>query len=218
MTRPDRIRRRQGFTIVEMAVVCFLMAALTMLLAWAWANIARPAVDLAVSVRLLQEMNVATASLAHDLGGSLLPCVSADMASAILPESQSMGKLIEITSISGDYDTLELHFDTDGSGSWDPAKDTSVRYSVEETSETADALEFSVVRLIRTLKYSGTETAFVVARNLCSFKVTAGTDCHLVTLGFKYVAYRWNYFDNKETKPHSVWQRTIQAPDPKSKI
>jgi len=201
----------RGFTIVEMAVVCFLMAALAMLLAWAWINLARPAADIAVSVRLLQEMNVATAALAHDLGGDLLPCDATTSA----PESQPVGKLIEITFTPGDYDTLELHFDTDGSGSWEPASDTSVKYTVEETTETTDSGEYSVKRLVRTLTYQNVPKTFVVARNLCSFKVVDNTTYYTITLGFKYSAYRWNYSPNKESKPHCIWQRTLQTPVPK---
>ena len=182
-----------------------------MLLAWAWINIARPTVDIAASLRLLEEMNVVTAALSHDLGGSMLPCSPASSS----PESQPMGRLLEIQYIVGtEYDTFELHYDTDGSGTWDASLDTAVKYSVDETIEETESGNKHVIRLLRTWTHAGTSTTMVVARNLCMFRVTPNTDGYAITLGFQYSDRRWNYFTGGQARPHNIWQRTIQTPKP----
>jgi prepilin-type N-terminal cleavage/methylation domain-containing protein len=67
-----RVRRHcRAFTLVEVTIVSTLMALLAAMLSSAWSGIGRPAAELIVRGRLYQEMDIAAASLTHDLAGSL---------------------------------------------------------------------------------------------------------------------------------------------------
>ena len=74
MTATTRTRsplHRGGFTLLELLVVNGLMVLLAVILATVWAGLGRPVADIANRSYLLQEMALASASLARDLGGSL---------------------------------------------------------------------------------------------------------------------------------------------------
>ncbi len=62
---------RRGFTLLEVTVVSFLLAFLTLLLSATWSGLVRPTADLVHRTRLAQEANLAAASLVRDLAGSL---------------------------------------------------------------------------------------------------------------------------------------------------
>jgi len=64
-------QRRNGFTLVEVTVASGLTVLLAVVLASTWAALNRPTSDLIAWTRLFQEMDIAVASIARDLGGSL---------------------------------------------------------------------------------------------------------------------------------------------------
>jgi prepilin-type N-terminal cleavage/methylation domain-containing protein len=63
---------RRGFTLIEMVVATFLIALLGTLLALSWKAFGIPAVQVEARARLALSANLAAASLAQDMGGSLL--------------------------------------------------------------------------------------------------------------------------------------------------
>jgi type II secretory pathway pseudopilin PulG len=63
------MRHRKGFTLVEVMVVGGLMAFLSLLLASTWATMGSPTADLIRRGQCMQEINMAVAALARDLGG-----------------------------------------------------------------------------------------------------------------------------------------------------
>lgn len=62
---------RSGFTLLEAVIVNALMVFLAMLVSTAWSAFGRPTADVIARCRVTQEANLAAASLARDLGGSL---------------------------------------------------------------------------------------------------------------------------------------------------
>lgn len=64
-------RDRRGFTLLEVMVVSGLMSLLALLISAAWAGVGRPAADAIIRGQLVQEIDMALASLARDLGGAL---------------------------------------------------------------------------------------------------------------------------------------------------
>ena len=67
MTR-GRVRRRRGFTLIEMLITGLLMALMAVLLGNAWAAFGRPAIAAAARCRVAQEANLAAEALAYDVG------------------------------------------------------------------------------------------------------------------------------------------------------
>jgi prepilin-type N-terminal cleavage/methylation domain-containing protein len=65
------MRRRKGFTLIEVIIVSGLMGFLAMLLAATWAGIGSPTATLIRRAQCIQEIDIATTSLARDLGGNL---------------------------------------------------------------------------------------------------------------------------------------------------
>jgi hypothetical protein len=65
------IRRRPGITVTELVVATGLATMLLMLLASAWANFGRPALEVEARARIEQEGILAAQSLACDFGGFL---------------------------------------------------------------------------------------------------------------------------------------------------
>ncbi|MBU4273151.1 MAG: type II secretion system GspH family protein [Planctomycetes bacterium] len=161
--------RRPGFTLVEVMLVSGLMAFLAILLSSAWSGIGRSAVDVTARSQLLQELDLAVASLSRDLGGSL-PIPS---------------------SLSGDYggidvgalvgcrpndlsDQLELCYDAgpDPNGRPDWQSDTIVRYYLDPDPDE----NVSTKILVRSHDTAGTTTTFTVARCVASLSVSVTPD------------------------------------------
>ncbi len=63
--------RHKGFTLAEVTIVSGLMVFLAVLLSAAWSGIGNTTVDLVARGQLAQEIDIATASLSRDFGGSL---------------------------------------------------------------------------------------------------------------------------------------------------
>ena len=69
--RNNAMTRRRGFTMLEVTLVSGMMAFLVVLLSSAWIAMGRPTAALIARSQLYQEMDMAVAALAHDLGGGL---------------------------------------------------------------------------------------------------------------------------------------------------
>jgi prepilin-type N-terminal cleavage/methylation domain-containing protein len=89
--------RRKAFTLVEVMVVSGLMAFLAVLISSAWGSLGRPTVALIRRSQCMQEIDMAVAVLARDLGGSL-------------PGSVGDKKLARFSSWSPNGDTLDIYF------------------------------------------------------------------------------------------------------------
>ncbi len=66
-----RTGRHKAFTLVEVLVVSGMMTLLASLLAASWVGLGRPMASVIAHARLVQEIDLAAAALARDLGGSL---------------------------------------------------------------------------------------------------------------------------------------------------
>jgi prepilin-type N-terminal cleavage/methylation domain-containing protein len=73
MMRPYRsfVRRRRGFSLIELVVAAVLSTLLMSLLAISWVAFGRPALEVEARARIAQEAVLATQSIACDLGGFL---------------------------------------------------------------------------------------------------------------------------------------------------
>ncbi len=166
-----------GFTLVEVMVVSGLMAFLAVLLAKASAGIGRPAAEVIRRSQGLQEMNLAAAALARDLGGSL-----ADPAGRLGPKT--LGKFDSwLTWSDSQYppnSVLQLSFANGTS------PDNVVTYSVQPDTAASAALGSgqTVYWLVR--QDSATNTTFTVARNLSGFQVTSTGGNYQINLSFLY--------------------------------
>jgi type II secretory pathway pseudopilin PulG len=154
------LHRRNGFTLVEVTIACALTAFLAILLSTTWVLLMRPTADLIAWGQLFQEMDVATATLARDLGGSL-------------PDEQytggrKKGRLLGVRQSPTDINTLEIWFDGGSNADtpptvWNPlADDTVIAYYVDSGSH-------SLIRLNRK-----TGTSFTVAVDVVGPSDAAG--------------------------------------------
>jgi hypothetical protein len=64
-------QRRNGFTLLDVTTASILTAVLAVMLSSTWARFSRPTSSLVAWGQLFQEMDLAVASLARDLGGGL---------------------------------------------------------------------------------------------------------------------------------------------------
>ncbi len=150
-----------------------LMATLAMLLAETWSGLGRPLAETAARSRLAQEANLALASLARDMGGSL-----SDSAGRIGSKTDS----VFVGRMQPGGAQLWLCFDgganPNGIADW-AAPDTVIVYEIVGSS------------LVRLNQTAG--TSFVVARNITSFAVEdLGSECQ-ITLTFAYRNYSQAY-------------------------
>lgn len=155
------IHHRNGFTLVEVTIACSLSAFLAVLLSTTWALLMRPTADLIAWGQIFQEMDVAVASLARDLGGSLPDYKDATG----VPGQKIQGVLIECKAGGVPNDNhLLLCFDggdePDGTADWGTAtNDTIIDYY-------RDAASGSLIRWNKK-----TDTTFTVATNVEAFRV-----------------------------------------------
>lgn len=170
-------QQRRGFTIVEVTVVIMLTTFLAVMLSSAWVGLSRPAVEIAAWGQLFQEMDVAVASLARDLGGSQPDYKDSDN----LPGDKRQGVLLACRAANdalGNH--LQLCFDggtsPDGATGWDaPTDDTVIDYYVDSASG-------SLLRLNQK-----TNTTFTVAKNVTGITVASYDATHLqVDLSFSF--------------------------------
>ena len=122
----------RGFTLLEITVVSGLMVFLAVLLSAAWSGIGKTTVDLVARGQLAQEIDIATASLSHDFGGSLpTPAGS-------LQGTRQAGKLLAWRRSLTDPMVLELCYDSgsnpNNTADWldSDSSDTVVQYSWDQ--------------------------------------------------------------------------------------
>jgi type II secretory pathway component PulJ len=170
------IRRKNGFTLVEVSLTAALTAFLAVLLAESWRNLARPTADLIAWGQLFQEMDLAVASLASDLGGSLPDAESKSAGGTSGGKKQ--GHFLDWRIVNN---RLQLYFDggaNAGTIDWTtPGADTIIEYSLDNN------------RLIR--KNSKTATAYTAAGNLNSLTLAPqGANGVRIDLVFTFNNYR----------------------------
>ena len=157
------LHHRNGFTLVEVTIACSLTAFLAILLSTTWVLLMRPTADLIVWGQIFQEMDIAVASLARDLGGSLPDC----MDSSNLLDKKTQGILLECKSSNdSDGDHLLLCFDggasPDSTADWGiSTSDTVIDYYVH--------VDGNLHSLIRLNKKTGTQ--FTVATDVSNISV-----------------------------------------------
>jgi type II secretory pathway component PulJ len=125
-----------GFTVMEMMIVCAMTTLLAVMFSMAWSGLGQPSADALVRCQVAQEAQLATASLATDLGGSLPGQVTG---------TKQAGQLVGCMIVGGSQ--LRLCFDgggLNGVADW-VSPDTVIRYYVEDGklirwNETADTL------------------------------------------------------------------------------
>lgn len=156
---------RNGFTLIEAAIVSVLMGILAILLSATWSAFIRPTVDIADRCRVAQEASLAVGSLTLDLAGSY-----ADN------RTGARSKFAVVGRMQPDSSQLRLCFDggttPNGTADWG-TPDYVVTYYVDSN------------KLIRWDENSG--TTFVVARDVDSFQtVDLGGGQLQLKLTFKY--------------------------------
>jgi type II secretory pathway component PulJ len=159
------MRRRNGFSLVEVSVACVLTAFLAIMLSTTWRLLIPSTADLIVWGQLFQEMDIAMATLGRDLGGSLPDNAQVG--------NKKTGRLLAARQNPGDSNVLELWFDggqnTDTPpATWSPlADDTVIQYY-------RDAASDAFVR-----KNTKTAKQFIAAKNLSDMNITAPDAGHL---------------------------------------
>jgi type II secretory pathway component PulJ len=159
-----------GFTLIELMIVCAMTTLLAVLFSSAWAGLGRPSVDAIARSQIAEEAQVAAASLAADLGGSLPGgTLGAEVA----------GRMVGWMVVGGS----ELWICFDGGGlngiaDWgDP--DVVITYTVEDG------------RLVRTNQAAG--TTFVVASRVSGMRVSELGSGVQFDLGFAFRDFAQTY-------------------------
>jgi hypothetical protein len=181
--RAIRSHNRRGFTLVEITVVTGLTVFLAVLLSSVWKNLNVFTTDAVGRGQLIQEMDMAAASLSRDLGGSLPIKAST---SSVDADSQrpDQGRWIGWQHPSNSE--LWLCFDAgacpDGAPDWSGTTDTVIRYFLVPDPD-ANATTQILVRENR-----NTSTQFVVARNVngMTVDVDPGNNFARIALQFRY--------------------------------
>ena len=101
------MRRRSGFSLVEVSVACVLTAFLAVMLSTTWRLLMPSTTDLIVWGQLFQEMQIAVAAIGRDAGGALPEDCSRTIGTA-----KQQGLLLACQKNNdGDGDHLQLCFD-----------------------------------------------------------------------------------------------------------
>jgi prepilin-type N-terminal cleavage/methylation domain-containing protein len=160
--------RRNGFTLIELTIVSGLMAFLAVLLSSAWTSMGKSSTNLITRGQLVQEMNLAAASLSRDLGGSLPD-----------PTSRVGGKNLAQWIGWTHPGNSQLHLTYNGGAS----PDTIISYYIDNDPDTSLTTKI----LVRHDQSAG--TLFTVAKYVDSngFQVFDDTsDTIRIVLTFKY--------------------------------
>ena len=158
-TRPDN----RGFTLMEIMLVGAMTSLLAVFLSAAWSGFGQPSADALVRCRVMQEAQLAAASLAADFGGSL-----ANQFQGTKQSGRMVGRMI-----IGDS-RLWLCFDggsLNGVADWG-TPDTVITYGVQAN------------QLIRSDLKAGTD--FVVASNVEAMALQEQGDGVKIELTFSY--------------------------------
>ncbi|MEN6458373.1 MAG: hypothetical protein ABFC63_05535 [Thermoguttaceae bacterium] len=171
---------RRGFTLIEVMLASGLTVFLAIVLSTAWVALSRPTAELIAWSQLFQEVDMAVASLARDLGGSL-------------PDNglggKTQGRLLACKRVSDSGDHLWLCYDggtsPDGVAVWSsPTDDTTVEYYVDPTT---DSTSNRYQRLLRVKHVGGVATTFTVARYVTSMNITESSSSTLrIELNFQF--------------------------------
>ncbi len=154
---------RPGFTLIEMMIVSGLMAFLAILLSSAWSGLGRSAADVSVRSQLLQELDLAVASLSRDLGGSFpipfnLPPSDTDygekndwkLVTCRQGANNEFGNTLELQYQKGD-DKISVSYEL----APDPDGDVTTRILVRKTIDTeSNESTFTVARCLDAMRVS----------------------------------------------------------------
>jgi hypothetical protein len=158
--------RREAFTLVECVIVSGLLVFVAMLLSATWSGLGRPIADNITRGRLTQEANLAAASLARDLEGSLS---NPEGRLGTKQQARFVGRM------QPNHSQLWLCFDggdtPNGVADWGPP-DTVIVYEVDSNK---------LIRWDQKLN-----TNFVVAQNVDNMQVQDLGDSVQIMLTFKY--------------------------------
>ncbi len=188
-TRSVPATLRNGFTLVEVVLASGLTVFLAVVLSTTWACLSRPTSELIAWSQLFQEMDLATAALARDLGGALPEFRDASGGLG----GKKQGRLLACmctTDSAGDH--LWLCYDggtnPDGVATWDLSTgDTTIEYYVDPATDPGSG---SFQRLIRVNHTGSTTATFTVARYVASMNVIdGGGDSLCIVLNFQFINY-----------------------------
>ena len=194
-------RHRRGFTLLEVTVVSGLTAFLAVLLSSAWAGITKSTVDLVGRGRLIQEMDMAVASLSRDLGGCLaVPSSSGNLGG----EDQGVWIGYWAPSSVPTVDKLRLCFDggnnPNGKADWDPltgnpdagSTDKIIEYRLEPYDDSHGVASNVLVR--QKVYPEPSDEKFVVAKNVDGMIVDVSDPAFIkIELTFKYHSFNGEY-------------------------
>lgn len=159
--------RRRAFTLMEVTLVSGLMSLLVLLLSSTWYGACRPALDLIVRGELLQEADMAVASLARDFGGSLAN-----------PSGRVGGKKQWQWVGWEPFGSSEIRLCFDGGSEPDGEPDWGV----------TDHVISYYVQDNNLIRWDGNaDTGFTVAKHVSGFQVVSdGDDCFHIVLTFTF--------------------------------
>lgn len=165
---------RRGFSLAEVTLVSALMAVLALLLSSAWRGVGRNAASLVGRSQLVQERDLAVASLCRDVGGCL---VDPSARSGEKAAGRWLSWAVANNATLASNQDLTLTYDGG----------TVIRYFVAADPDPG----VLTLIFVRRKTVGGTTTDFTVARNVLSMHVTpnpvpsGGADVNLV-LCFAY--------------------------------
>jgi hypothetical protein len=177
--------RRRGFTIIEVTLVAGLSVFLAVLLSSVWKNINLFTADAVGRGQLMQEMDMAAASLSRDLAGSLPILATASVAGGTLGDGKPDTGRWVAWQHPGD-DELWLAYDSGScpngvfDGIWTSTMDTVIRYHLDPDPD-PNVTTKVLVRENRT-----DATSFTVARGVNSMTVEEDAGFAKIALQFKY--------------------------------
>jgi type II secretory pathway pseudopilin PulG len=171
---------RRGFTLVEITLVTGLTVFLAVLLSSVWKSINGFTTDAVGRGQLMQEMDLAVASLSRDLGGSV-PILGST--------SFGIGRPDEGRWVGWQHPTdveLWLCYDggtcPDGAADWSGTTDTVIRYYLAPDADTNVTTKVLVRENRSVLPYA----RFSVARNINSMTVNDDGGFVRIVLQFRY--------------------------------
>lgn len=162
---PRPFAHRGGFTLTEVLIVSGLMSLLALILSTLWSGLGRPLADAAARACLIQEIALASAALARDLGGNL-----ADPESRLGTKRQ--GEFLDWSTPNGAQ--LRLRFAGNPKGKKDDwgNQNTTIVYSVEDG------------QLVR--EDTNAKTSMVIAEHVEVLSVTCDSALCQIELIFRY--------------------------------
>jgi hypothetical protein len=165
---------RRAFTLVEVVVVSAMTAFLAVLLSSTWAGINRSTIDLVGRGRLIQEMDMAIASLSRDFAGSLAIKSFYSYDPLNIPSDLGAENIGVWVGCRKNGDNLQLCFDggdtPDGKPDW-ASPDTVVEYSLEPYTDSHDETSNVLVRQEYSNYPDTVASEFIVAKNVGSMVV-----------------------------------------------